>query len=172
MRNRSTLLPALILILIGLWLLAVQIYPPLRGFANGPTTWPYSVIGVGGLLALLSLITWSPGLLIPACIVAGIGGILFYQNTTGNWESWAYAWALIPGFAGVGTILTGLLQRRRKAVFGGAWTLLYSLFLFLLFGSFLGGWGVFSQYWPVLLIAAGIILLARALFQRQPIQGV
>jgi hypothetical protein len=166
MKNRSKILPALVLILIGLWLLAIQVYPPLRSFANGVETWPFSVIGVGMLLALLALITWSPGLLVPACIVGGIGLILYYQNTTGRWESWAYAWALIPGFVGTGLVLSGLLQRSRSSVSSGAWTIFYSIFMFLLFGSFLGGWGVVSQYWPVLLIAAGIILLARSFFHR------
>jgi hypothetical protein len=141
MKNRSKILPALVLILIGLWLLAIQVYPPLRSFANGVETWPFSVIGVGVLLAILALITWSPGLLIPACIVGGIGTILYYQNTTGRWESWAYAWALIPGFVGTGLVLSGLLQRSRSSISGGVWTIFYSIFMFLLFGSFLGELG-------------------------------
>jgi hypothetical protein len=166
MRNRSSVIPALVLIMIGLWLLAIQVYPPLRSFANAPDTWPFSVIGVGAVLAVLALVSWTPGLLIPASIVGGIGAILYYQNTTGDWESWAYAWALIPGFVGTGMVFSGLLERRRASIFQGAWTIFYSAFLFLIFGSFLGGWGLMAQYWPVLLIAAGLILLARNFFPR------
>ncbi len=37
--------------------------------------------------------------------------------------------------------------------------LLYSLVLFAVFASFLGGWGLIGQYWPVLLILLGLIFL-------------
>ena len=157
---------ALILILLGLWFLAVQVVPGLEHWAYGERGWPLAVIAVGVLLLVVGLVTGVPGMAVPACIVGGIGGLLYWQNATGNWGSWAYAWALIPGFVGVGIILAGLLQRRWRDVESGAWLLLISLLLFAAFGSFLGAWAPFGAYWPVLLILLGLLLLGRALLRR------
>jgi hypothetical protein len=41
---------------------------------------------------------------VAACIIGGIGGILYWQSYTGDWASWAYVWTLIPGFSGIGII--------------------------------------------------------------------
>ena len=40
-------------------------------------------------------------MMVPASIVTGIGGLLYWQNATGRWESWSYAWALIVASVGV-----------------------------------------------------------------------
>ena len=73
---------------------------------------------VGGMLLVIGLLTRTPEMAIPASIVAGIGGILWVQNTYNNWGTWSYSWALIPGFVGVGILLSGLLGGRnvREAV--------------------------------------------------------
>ena len=103
---------------------------------------------------------------IPACIVGGIGGILYWQEITGNWESWAYAWTLIPGFVGVGIVLSGLLGGDfRQSARGGGWLIMISLVLFAVFGSFFGGLGLLGPYWPVLLILLGLLVLIRPLFR-------
>jgi len=129
-------------------------------------SWPWTIIGVGALLLLLGLLTGAPGLAVPACIVGGIGGLLYWQNTTGNWESWAYAWALIPGFVGVGIVLAGLLSgEARKGMREGSGLILISLILFAVFGSFFGALGMAGSYWPVLLILLGLLMLVRALFR-------
>ena len=166
MKNkRGNIAAALVLILLGAWFLAVQLFPGLRQFAYSQFTWPMVIIGVGVLLGLIGLLTWVPGMLIPACIVGGIGGLLYWQNLTGNWESWAYAWTLIPGFVGVGIFLSGLLSGDRKAMVGGGWTIFNSLVLLAIFGTFLGGLTLWA-YWPVLLILVGVLLLARGLIRR------
>jgi hypothetical protein len=41
---------------------------------------------------------------------------------TNNWESWAYAWTLIPGFAGIGIYWPVLI------ILLGLWMILRSLF--------------------------------------------
>jgi hypothetical protein len=162
-RNRSSLAAALILIALGAWFLAVELLPPVRAIAYGRNTWPLQIVGVGALMLVIALITASPGWAVPACIVGGLGGLLYWQNVTGNWESWAYAWTLIPGFVGVGIILAGLLEGRPRSAFvGGGWTIFASLLLFGIFGSFLGGLSLVGQLWPVLLIVAGVILLGQA----------
>jgi hypothetical protein len=113
------------------------------------------VIGVGALF-LLGALVGTPPLAVPGSVIAGIGGILYYQNVTGDWASWAYIWALIPGFAGIGTILMGLLTPGgRRNVREGGRLVVISLVMFLIFGAFFGGLGRLGQYWPVLLIGIG-----------------
>jgi hypothetical protein len=112
------------------------------------------------------LLVNEPGMAVPACIVAGIGGILYYQNETGDWASWAYAWALIPGFVGVGTILAGLFGGEfRKSLRDGGTLILISVILFAIFSSLLGGKSYLGVYWPVLIILLGLWLLIRPLFK-------
>lgn len=166
MTRRANLAVAFFMILIGSWFLAIQFFPALKVFAYGAGTWPVSIIGAGTLLGILGLLFWAPGMLVPAAVVAGIGSLLYWQNATGDWASWAYAWALIPGFSGVGILLSGLLQRRWGMVQAGGWMLLYSLVLFAVFGSFLGGWGLIGQYWPLLLILLGLIVLGQNFFRQ------
>jgi hypothetical protein len=163
MKKRSSLAIAVLLILVGTWFLAAALFEPVANLAHGLATWPLSIIGAGLLIALLGIVFWLPGMMIPAAIVTGIGGLLYWQNATGQWDSWAYAWALFPAFVGIGLILTGLLARKRGAIIGGGWTVLSGVVLFLIFGSFLGGGFQVLQFWPVLLIALGVILLGGSL---------
>jgi hypothetical protein len=166
MKNKANIAAAIVLIALGFWFLAVQLVPGLKEIAYGPGTWPLNVIAVGGLLALIALVMWVPGLMIPAAIVSGIGGLLFWQNQTGNWASWAYVWTLIPGFVGIGLVVAGLMNRSRATLTAGGWTLFNSLVLFIIFGAFLGGGQQIFNYWPVLLIALGIIILGRGILRR------
>ena len=101
-------------------------------------------------------------------IMCGIGGLLYWQNETGNWESWAYAWTLIPGFVGVGVFLAELLEGKvRSAVQSGGWLIFISLTMFGIFASFLGGPDWIGPYWPVLLILAGVVMLVRVFVRRR-----
>jgi hypothetical protein len=165
--RRSNLAVGLILVLIGVWLLAVQVFPNLQLWLNLSFSWPLIVIGVGVLLLLVGLLAGEPGMAVPACIVGGIGGLLYYQNLTGNWGSWAYAWTLIPGFVGAGVILSGLLGNRPKRALGdGLNLIIISLVLFLVFAAFLGGPNLFGPFWPVLIILLGVWLIIRPVFRR------
>jgi len=161
-KRRSSLGIGLVLILVGAWLLVDQWMPGLLPHFS----WPWTIIGVGVFLLLLSLLTGAPDLAVPACIVGGIGGLLCWQNATGNWESWAYAWTLIPGFVGVGIVLAELLGgEARKGMREGSGLILVSLIMFAIFGSFFGALGMVGTYWPVLLILLGLLMLVRALFR-------
>ena len=160
--RRSSLAAGLVMILLGAWFLVVQFVPGLQAWF----AWPLIIVGVGVLLLVIGLLTGVPALSVPACIVGGIGGLLYWQDATGNWESWAYAWALIPGFVGVGIVLAGLLGGEgRQAMRGGGTLILISLILFAVFGSFFGALGLAGNYWPALLIALGLLLLVRSLFR-------
>jgi len=161
-QRRSSLAGGLVLILLGALFLAVQWVPGLQIWFS----WPLIIIGIGVLLLIVGLLTGVPAMAIPACIVGGIGGLLYWQNATGNWESWAYAWTLIPGFVGVGMVLSGLLGGdTRQMVRGGGWLILISLVLFAVFASFFGALGLVGSYWPVLLIVLGLLVLAQSLFR-------
>jgi hypothetical protein len=165
-RRGSNLALGLLLILLGVGFMAVQLVPGLRAWMDIEYSWPLIVVGVGVFLLVLGLLTGAPAMAVPACIVGGIGGLLYWQNATSNWESWAYVWTLIPGFVGVGVVLSGLLGgETRQSVLGGVWLILISLVLFAVFGSFFGALGLVGPYWPVLLIALGLLLLLRSLFR-------
>jgi hypothetical protein len=159
---RSGMVVGVVLVIIGAWLLVVQFIPALRGWFS----WPTIIVAVGLLLFLLGLFLGEYEMAIPGCVVGGVGAILYWQNVTGNWESWSYVWTLIPGFAGVGTLLAGLLKRDGGQIRGGLWTMLVSAVLFLAFGSLFGVIGALGKYWPVLLIVLGIFALIQGLFRR------
>jgi hypothetical protein len=163
-RVRSNLAAGLVLVLLGVWFLIMQFVPGLQIYTA--LSWPLIIVGVGVILLVIGLFTGVPSMAVPACIVGGIGGLLYWQNVTGNWESWAYTWTLIPGFVGVGTVLASLLGgESRQGVRGGVWLILISLLLFAAFGSFFGALGLVGSYWPLLLIALGILIFVRSLFQ-------
>ena len=162
-RTRQSLGIGLVLILVGAWFLAAQLLPGFGAWVESfynQFSWPLIVVGVGGLLFILGLIIGVPDMAVPGSIVAGIGMLLYWQNATGNWESWAYAWALIPGFAGVGVLISALLKgEARRGLREGGWLIVISLAMFLIFGLFLGGSTLLRPYWPVVLIAVGVWIL-------------
>ncbi len=167
-RQKPGVVIGVILILIGLWMLSVHLVPGLEASLNGLFTWPLSIVLVGAFLLLLGLLVGNPEMAIPACIVAGIGMIIYYQNLNGTWMSWAYAWALIPGFVGVGIILSRLLgSARTDAYRRGLNLILISLVLFAVFGAILGGFTFLGPYWPLILVAGGLVLLFQNLFVRE-----
>jgi hypothetical protein len=165
---RARVASGILLILLGLLFLSYQMMPGWWDWLRLDISWPLIVIGVGLLFLVFGLLTGTPALAVPACVISGIGALLYWQNATGNWGSWAYVWTLIPGFVGVGVILAGLLggSRIREALEGGSWSIFTSLVMFAIFGSFLGGLNILGIYWPVLLIVAGVLVMARALIRR------
>ncbi len=162
-QRRSNLALGVVLIVLGGIFLATQLIPGLGLILS----WPWIVIGVGAFLLLIGLLVGAPDMAIPACIVSGIGGILYYQNLTGDWTSWSYAWGLIPAFVGVGMLLAALLGGRSRYAFReGLRTLLVGVVLFLVFGSLFGAFSWLGAYWPLLLVAAGLLILVEGLFKR------
>ncbi len=167
-RERARLAVGALLLAAGIYFLAAQFFPALGDWIQMEFSWPLIVIGVGVFLLLIGLWSGEPDMAVPACIVGGIGGILYYQNLTGHWGTWAYVWTLIPGFIGVGMLLSALLGgRSRGEVSGGLWLLAISAVLFLIFGSFLGNLQLLGDYWPILLILLGLWIFARAVFRKR-----
>jgi uncharacterized integral membrane protein len=167
-RTRSSVIGGTLLILLGLFFLAYQLAPERLSWLRVEMSWPLIVVGVGLFLLVFGLLVGAPGMAVPASVVGGIGLLLYWQNATNNWESWSYAWALIPGFVGIGVILTGLLGggKLRDSLEGGFWLILISLVMFAIFGSFLGGMTLLGSYWPALLIVLGLVVLVRSFIRR------
>jgi hypothetical protein len=167
-RNRTNLFLGLLLVLIGAWLVITRQVPAVQQWIDQYFAWPMWTIGAGVLVLLIGLITGAPGMAVPAAIIAGVGGILYYQNATGNWESWSYMWTLFPGFIGVGTILAGLLgENTRYNLAHGFNLIVISAALFLIFASFFGGLSILGDYGPaIIFIALGVYLLLRGLLRR------
>lgn len=161
MNRKNGVIGGIILILLGLLFLAREIFPQAFQFWE----WPFIIIGLGGVFLLWAILSGTGGLAVPGTILAGIGGIFYYQTITSDWESWAYIWALIPGFVGVGVIIGGIIDRNYKEAFsGGLILMLISGILFFVFGQAFGLEAEIIKYWPALLIILGVIALVRALF--------
>ncbi|MDA1329895.1 MAG: hypothetical protein DWG76_02970 [Chloroflexi bacterium] len=165
-QRRSNLVVGLLLVIIGGLFLASRFFPQLGQFFTLDFDWPLYVIGVGLIFFVLSALAGAPGLAIPGSIIAGIGSILYYQNTSGDFASWAYAWTLIPGFVGIGTIFTNLFEGNfLPGLREGLRLIGLSLLMFAIFGAFLGGPALLGDYWPVLLILAGVWMVVRGLLR-------
>jgi len=168
--RRSDLIFGIILLLIGGWFLAAQfnLVPNITKIINIQFQWPLIVVGVGVLLFILGLFTHNPGMSVPACIVGGIGCSLYWTSITGNWGAWVYLWALIPGFVGVGILLTTLLGSSEGGGYrDGLRLILISAILFLIFFLLFSGQGLFVKYWPVLVILAGIWVIITAISRKK-----
>lgn len=96
--------------------------------------WPFFVIVPGAILLVAGLNNpHSPGeaLAYLGSMAAMTGLLLLYQNTTGHWSSWAYAWALLsPTAAGLGAWAYGARNGRPEMVENGQRMVRYGLLLF------------------------------------------
>jgi len=150
-------------------LVATKQIPQLGSWWAHNYVWPIWVIGAGAIILIIGMLVGAPGMAVPACIVAGVGGILYYQNATNDFSSWSYLWTLIPGFVGVGSILAGLLGDNTRHNLGqGINALATSAVLFLIFATVLGGLKLLGSYGlPVILILLGVYIIARGLFRNK-----
>ncbi len=160
MKRKSRAFGGILLVLVGVLLLIRELRPDLFKYWD----WSFFVIGLGVFFLLWAILSRSGRLAVPGSILAGIGGILYYQNLTNDWASWSYIWALIPGFVGIGVVISGIIDRNYKEAFtGGLTLLLISGVLFVVLGGYFGLQPEITRYWPALLILLGVIALIRAL---------
>src|SRR3972149_2794469 len=108
-QSRSQLALGAILVLIGVWFLIQRTVPSLAEFTDKFFEWPYTLMWIGAFILVIGMLTGNPGMAVPAVIVAGIGGIFYYNDTYATQAAWSYMWTLIPGFVGIGSVLAGLL---------------------------------------------------------------
>lgn len=166
--QRTSLSVGIILVVLGAFFIAANFIPSFRTLLNQFNTWPMITELVAACLFLLALMLGVPDMAVPATIVAGIGGILWWQNNTGNWASWSYMWALIPGFVGVGMLLAKILGGRdRYSVSSALRTIGSSLVMFVIFAAFFGGFSWMGAYWPLMLIVAGVLIGLNTLVKKR-----
>ncbi len=165
--GRNTKALGLLLLAIGVWtLLSRFIHIDLESWL-----WPFWIIVPGGIIIALGFRDSSrggEGLVTFGSIVAMTGVILFVQNITNQWQSWAYAWTLLfPGSIGLGKYLWGRHAGDTAAIQKGEKTMQTALVMFVAFGFFfevavgIGGFhlgGAGRIVVPVLLIAGGAAL--------------
>lgn len=164
----STMALGIVLVVVGLFALGVVMF----GVDLTQYGWPLFVIIPGLTLLVVGFVGAGAGASIPGGIITMLGLVLAYQSSTGDWPSWAFAWALIlPGGLGLGMYLQALrdrdpvsLKRGRTLIFVGVMIFMIG---FVLFESILGisdtDYGWFGKAaLPLLLIVIGIILLARS----------
>jgi len=167
-QGRSQLVLGIILILLGAWFVAQKTIPSLAEFADMYFEGPFILMWIGAFIFLLGLFTGNPGMAVPAVIVAGIGGIIWYNETYAaeGQAAWAYMWALIPGFVGIGSVLQGLLgDNPRQNISRGLNSMVVSAVLFLIFSAIFGEWDLLGNYGPaVLLILLGLWVLGRSVW--------
>jgi hypothetical protein len=166
--RRGALLPGIILIGLGGWLLAQNLGLPLPGLER---LWPIFPMGLG-LVLLLRYFT--DGRRDEGLVFSGIAGLLtgafFLAFTLSRWE-WAQMRQLWPTFIVIGGVafLAQWLVRPRQ------WGLLIPMSLALLVGGglLLINTGALQRelaeqlfkFWPVALILAGLSTLASAILR-------
>ncbi len=170
MGKRNSLAGGLILILLGLFFLVWQIAPAsFTGWFDQYFDWPFYVIGVGLIFLLIAIATGEGGLAVPGSIIGGIGGILFYQNLTGDWVSWAYIWVLIPGLVGLGLFIGSLISRdmRHDRRTGLNMFVISAVATLVLWAAFHSGVVGSSTIWAAALILLGGYLLISAFLRKK-----
>jgi peptidoglycan/LPS O-acetylase OafA/YrhL len=162
MRNRGQLALGIILILLGVLFFAQRQYPVVAQWMNFYMQWPLNIVAAGALILVIGLLLGVPSMAIPAAIVAGIGGILYFQVKAEDMQSWEYMWTLIPGFIGIGMILAGLLARNLHQARSGVNLMVISAVLFIIFAAFFGRLNLLGAYGPaILLVVLGLWVLIR-----------
>jgi hypothetical protein len=166
-RDRGGVVIGGVLIVIGLIFLAERAF----GVELGRFGWPLFVIVPGVLLMAASVTVGGregSGLAVAGAITTVVGLVLAFQNATGLWATWAYAWALVgPGATGVGLIFYGVFKHQPDLVSAGLKSLGSGLALFAVFGLFFEGiiglsgepFLIGSDLLPIGLIGLGIILV-------------
>ncbi|EGV19378.1 LiaF transmembrane domain-containing protein [Thiocapsa marina] len=155
MERRSHVLMGSTLIAVGLVAGAAQLIPGITPSLDLADRWPLVIVALGivslgiGLLSARRIAT-------PGILLVGTGLILLYQNSTGDWGSWSYLWALYPILAGLGILFTDALRGDlRRGLRRGARPITLGAILFLIAWGVLKGFDSFEQLWPLPIIAIG-----------------
>ncbi|MHB1007532.1 MAG: hypothetical protein ACYC3S_18115 [Chloroflexota bacterium] len=165
-RGLVSAIVGLTMIALGLLFLVDQLLP----VSIWRYSWPFFVL-IPGLLFFVGMGLGGRGadwLAVPGSIITMVGLILLFQNLTGHWRSWAYAWALVfPTALGVGLYIQGAWSGQPAlTVRGLRWTRLGAV-LFVIGGVFFevvldfSRGGIGRVVWPLVLILAGAYLLLR-----------
>jgi len=141
----------------------------------GGSGWTLFVIVPGVALLIAAVFLGEKTALIATiagAVLTTVGGLLLYQDQTAHYESWDYAWALIPGSVGAALAVHGLRFKRSDLVTVG--TRMVAGFGVLLL---VGAWFFETIFrtnqapfdlgdnWPIALIALGGVLFIAGLLR-------
>ncbi|MHA1560313.1 MAG: LiaF transmembrane domain-containing protein [Alphaproteobacteria bacterium] len=163
--DRRAPLVAIVLVAIGAVFLIGEIF----NVRFGSGFWPFVII-VPGVMLLASAFSRggrvNSGAATGGAVLTTLGLILWYQNISGNWESWTYIWALLPLSAGVAQMVAGGRTEDESLAAGGRQTARTSAIMFavgiIFFELIIFDRGGFGGYFlPLALIAAGGYMLWR-----------
>lgn len=171
----SLLLGATLFVIGAVWILGQFLKIPVAGYL-----WPLAII-LPGIFIFISALnmekTGGDALAVLGSILTSVGLLLFVQQLTHTWASWAYAWALIaPTSIGVGQIIYGNIKKHESLVKTGVQMVKVGLWIFAMGFIFfeliigLNGFGI-SRFGlpvlPVVLIGLGALILIRAIAFRR-----
>ena len=128
---------AILLIGLGILFLVGQVFSinlwEIVGFS-----WPVFVL-IPGVIFLALAFTGDQkmaGFAFPGMITTGTGLILWYQNATDNWQSWAYVWTLYAVFIGLALMFVGWRTHNEKRISTGRHFVNIGVIGFLVFAAF------------------------------------
>jgi hypothetical protein len=162
--NIGALVGGAVLVALGLMSLAGQFFSHLDFWS---LIWPFFIIGLGALffVGMFAGGKSVSGLAIPGTIIGMVGLMLFFQNITDHWNSWAYGWTVIVFSVGLGIYIMGWFGDNQEHRDSGKRVMKIGAILFLIFGGFfeaLFNSFSFSRYiFPAALILLGLYLIAR-----------
>lgn len=163
MQNKQQRL-GVVLILIGIFFLVARLF----SWSIGDYLWPLVILLPGVALLVYAARPQTEGwFYIPGCVLTTIGAILLLQNAYDYFQSWAYAWALIPASVGLGLTLQGdkrgsakekATGRRMTRIFGAVFVVFAVMFESFIFNDVTQTW-LFKFGLPLALIVGGAFLL-------------
>lgn len=163
-RNSGTLVGGVLLIVFGVLALLSQFF---RGFDFWGTYWPFIIMGIGAMffVGMAAGGKSTSGLAIPGSIITLIGLMLFVQNLTNHFESWAYGWTVIIISVGLGIYIMGWWGQNPEQRRSGAGVMRIGLILFIIFGAFFemifNSSQLTNYLFPAALILLGVYLIFR-----------
>jgi peptidoglycan/LPS O-acetylase OafA/YrhL len=157
---------ALLLIGLGVLFLIGQVFN-INFWSIVGFSWPAFII-IPGVIFLALAFTGErkmAGLVFPGAIITGTGAILWFQNATNNWQSWAYVWTLYPVFVGLGLVFMGRRTDDQKTLDAGRGMVKFGTISFIVGAAFFellifnGNSALTTWMVPLALIVGGGYLL-------------
>jgi hypothetical protein len=166
------------LVLLGVLALAAGAVGADR-WVEAANAWALFVVAPGVILFAAAFVPEPPrglGFAMAGAIVTITGLVLWTQQATDRYDTWAYAWALVgPGGAGFGLVSYALLTGTSRLLRPG---LILSAIAVVLFAA--GAWYFepvltegrqpvdLEAFWPVLIVAIGAVTIVSGLLRSRP----